>query len=189
MIPEEILLKVNKPSQYLGNEINVVKKDFDNSYIRFALCFPDFYRVGMSNLGLRIIYGLLNSVEDVTCERVFLPEEDLRDFLEKENMGIFSWESKRELMDFDIIGFSLSYELTYTNILKILDLADIPLYSSQRKDYPLIIGGGPCSINPEPLADFFDLFIIGEAEDIILNILRVSISLLFTMFLIIRMER
>ena len=173
MIPEEILLKVNKPSQYLGNEINVVKKDFDNSYIRFALCFPDFYRVGMSNLGLRIIYGLLNSIEDVTCERVFLPEEDLRDFLEKENMGIFSWESKRNLKDFDMVGFSLSYELTYTNILKILDLADIPLYSSQRKNYPLIIGGGPCSINPEPLADFFDLFIIGEAEEVILEIIDI----------------
>ena len=173
MIPEEILLKVNKPSQYLGNEINVAKKDFDNSYIRFALCFPDLYTVGMSNLGFRIIYGLLNSIEDVTCERVFLPEEDLIDFLEKERIGIFSWESKRNLKDFDMVGFSLSYELTYTNILKILDLADIPLYSSQRKNYPLIIGGGPCSINPEPLADFFDLFIIGEAEEVILEIIDI----------------
>jgi radical SAM family uncharacterized protein len=173
MILDKILLKVNKPAQYLGNEVNVIKKDFDKSYIRFALCFPDFYTVGMSNLGFRIIYGLLNSIEDVTCERVFLPEPDLMEFLEKENIGIFSWELKKRLADFDIIGFSLSYELTYTNILKILDLANIPLYSSQRKDHPLIIAGGPCSINPEPLADFFDLFIIGEAEEAIIKLIDI----------------
>jgi len=109
----------------------------------------------MSNLGLRIIYGILNNIEDVVCERVFLPEPDLEKFLEKENTRIFSWESKRRLVDFDIIGFSLSYELTYPNVLKILDLADIPLYSRERKDYPLIIAGGPCSINPEPLLSRF----------------------------------
>ncbi|MCM8791591.1 MAG: TIGR03960 family B12-binding radical SAM protein [Candidatus Omnitrophica bacterium] len=174
MISEEILLKFKSPVQYLGNELNVLKKDFSKVYIRFALCFPDVYEVGMSNLGLRIIYGLLNSIEDVVCERVFLPQSDLQEFLFREKKKIFSWESKRDLNDFDILGFCLSYELNYTGILKILELADIPFFFKERGEgYPLVIGGGFCTLNPEPLADFFDLFIIGEAEEVILEFIDI----------------
>ncbi|MCM8782887.1 MAG: TIGR03960 family B12-binding radical SAM protein [Candidatus Omnitrophica bacterium] len=174
MIPESIFIKLNRPAQYLGEELNAVKKDFEKAYIRFALCFPDTYAVAMSNLGLRIIYGILNSIEDVVCERVFLPEPDLENILRQRITGIFSWESKRDLDEFDIVGFSLSFELNYTGVLKIMELGGIPLFSKDRdEDYPLILGGGFCTLNPEPIADFFDLFIIGEAEEVILKLIEV----------------
>jgi radical SAM family uncharacterized protein len=170
---EEFLLQVRKPAQYIGREWNVTKKDFAQSEIKFALCFPDLYEVGMSNLGVRIIYGILNSIPDVCCERFFSPALDMEGILRNRNLGILSLESKRSLREFDMVGFSLGYELTYTNVLNILDLAKFPLKSSLRDlAYPLIIGGGPCVMNPEPLWEFFDLFIIGEAEEAIVELIN-----------------
>lgn len=168
---EDTLLQVQKPARYIGGEWNVSKKDFDKAGIKFALCFPDLYEVGMSNLGLRIIYAILNNLADVSCERFFSPGTDLEKVLRNNQKEIFSLESKRRLKEFDIIGFSLAYELGYTNVLNILDLGGIPFKSSSRDhNYPLIIGGGPCALNPEPMHEFFDLFIIGEAEEAILEI-------------------
>jgi len=172
---EEALLKVEKPAQYLGNEFNCFHKDFSKAYIRFALCFPDVYSVGMSNLGFRIIYGLLNTLDDVVCERVFYPAYDLEVLLRSLKTGILSWESKKRLRDFDILGFSLSHEVSYMNVLHMLELSDIPVFSKERntQDLPLLIAGGPCVLNPEPIADFFDLFIIGEAEETILEFIEI----------------
>lgn len=171
---EKILEKVYKPARYLGNEWNVSHKAQDCSNrtcLKFALCFPDLYEIGMSHLGFRIIYGLLNETEGLSCERVFAPAQDLEDLLRKEDIPLASLESGSPLYKFDIIGFSLSHELLYTNILNILELAQIPLYARERNaNYPLIIGGGYASINPEPLADFFDCFVIGEAEEVILEL-------------------
>jgi len=171
---EELLLQVNRPSQYIGREWNVSKKDFDKADIRFALCFPDLYEVGMSNLGIRILYGILNKIEDVTCERFFSPAIDMEKLLRNKNLEIFSLESGKRLREFDMIGFSLGYELNYTNVLNILDLGRIPLESSLRShSHPLVIGGGPCVSNPEPLHEFFDLFVIGEAEEAIVEIIDI----------------
>lgn len=171
---DDLLLQVNKPSQYIGREWNVSKKDFDKADIRFALCFPDLYEVGMSNLGIRILYGILNKIEDVTCERFFSPAIDMEKLLRNKNLEIFSLESGKRLGDFDMIGFSLGYELDYTNVLNILDLGRIPLESSLRNNsHPLVIGGGPCVSNPEPLYEFFDLFVIGEAEEAIVEIIDI----------------
>ena len=169
---EDLLLKVNKPSQYMGQEINSVKKDFTAANIRFAIAFADLYEVGMSNLGLRIIYGLLNNIPDVVCERFFSPQQDMEDALRRENRQILSLDSRRKLNEFDLAGFSLGSELDYTNVLNILELGNIPLKSAER-DYrqPLVIGGGPCTLNPEPLHAFFDLFFIGEAEEAALEII------------------
>jgi radical SAM family uncharacterized protein len=165
---EDILLQVNKPGRYIGGEWNSPKKDFDKAYIKFALSFPDLYEVGMSNLGLRILYGILNNIPDTCCERVFACDCDMENILRDKRMEIFSLESRRGLREFDIIGFSLGSELNYTNVLNILDLGCVPLQASLRDhNYPLVIGGGPCALNPEPLHEFFDLFVIGEAEDLI----------------------
>lgn len=168
------LLQVRKPARYIGNEWNVSKKPFENADVKFALCFPDLYEVGMSNLGIRIIYGILNSITGVVCERFFSPAQDLEDMLRSNKMEIFSLESKRRLREFDIAGFSMGYELSYTNILSLLDLGSVPLKSSMRDaSWPLVIGGGPCTANPEPVHEFFDLFVIGEAEDAIGEIIEV----------------
>ena len=171
---EYILEQVYKPARYLGNEWNVSHKAQDCSNkacLKFALCFPDLYEIGMSHLGFRIIYGLLNETEGLSCERVFAPAQDLEDLLRKEDIPFTSLESGLPLYKFDIIGFSLSHELLYTNILNILELAHIPLYARERgANYPLIIGGGYVCVNPEPLADFFDCFVIGEAEEVILEL-------------------
>jgi radical SAM family uncharacterized protein len=170
---EDVLLEVNKPGRYIGQEWNVAKKDFDKSSIKFALCFPDLYEVGMSNLGMRILYGILNNAEDVCCERFFSPDIDMEKSLHSKQLQIFSLESQKKLKEFDFIGFSLGYELSYTNVLNILELGAIPLQSSLRSHaYPLVIGGGPCALNPEPMHDFFDLFVIGEAEEVILQIVE-----------------
>ena len=170
----DILSQVYKPGRYIGQEWNVAKKDFEKAEIKFALCFPDLYEVGMSNLGLRILYGLLNNIAGVCCERFFSPEMDMESLLRNNHMEISSLENKKSLRSFDLVGFSIGYELDYTNILNILDLSLIPLKSSLRDDsYPLIIGGGPCTLNPEPLHDFFDLFVIGEAEEAIVEIIEV----------------
>jgi len=171
---EDILLQVNKPARYIGQEWNIAKKDFNQAKIKFALCFPDLYEVGMSNLGLRIIYNLLNNIEDVTCERVFAPDLDMERHLRNSGQEIFSLESRHRLQEFDFLGFSLSFELDYTNVLNILDLGKLPLKASLRNQaYPLVIGGGACVMNPEPIAEFFDFFVIGEAEEVILEIIDI----------------
>ncbi|MDD4953779.1 MAG: TIGR03960 family B12-binding radical SAM protein [Candidatus Omnitrophica bacterium] len=167
---EDILLQVKKPAQYIGQEWNVSRKDFQASQIKFALCFPDLYEIGMSNLALRIIYDILNSLPEVCCERFFAPDTDMEGILRSSNTRIPSLESHRPLREFDIIGFSLGSELDYTNILNILDLGSIPLEAGLRDHtYPLVIGGGPCVLNPEPMHEFFDLFVVGEAEELLLE--------------------
>jgi len=163
---EDLLNKVHRPAQYLGHEWNAAKKDFSSAEVSFALGFADLYEVGMSNLGLRIIYGVLNNLPGVVCERFFAPEADMEAALRNSKTRLFSWESNQKLINFDFLGFSLGSELNYSNVLNILDLAGLPLNSGLRNfEHPLVIGGGPCTLNPEPLADFFDLFIIGEAEE------------------------
>ncbi|MCX5699354.1 MAG: TIGR03960 family B12-binding radical SAM protein [Candidatus Omnitrophica bacterium] len=170
---EDLLVNVHRPAQYLGNEWNANKGGFSSCVLSFALGFPDLYEVGMSNLGLRIIYGVLNNIPGVVCERFFAPEADMEASLKNAKRRLFSWESNQELISFDMLGFSLGSELNYTNVLSILDLAGLPLESSLRnQEYPLVIGGGPCTLNPEPMAVFFDLFIIGEAEEAIVELLN-----------------
>ena len=170
---EDLFVNVHRPAQYLGNEWNASQKDFASSLVSFALGFPDLYEVGMSNLGLRIIYGVLNNMPGVVCERFFALEADMEASLKNAKRRLFSWESNQALINFDLLGFSLGSELNYTNVLSILDLAGLPLESALRnQEYPLVIAGGPCTLNPEPLADFFDLFIIGEAEEAIVELLH-----------------
>ncbi|MDP2941599.1 MAG: TIGR03960 family B12-binding radical SAM protein [Candidatus Omnitrophota bacterium] len=169
---DDFLLQVQKPGRYIGNEWNVSRKDFHRAGIKFALCFPDLYEVGMSNLGIRILYGLLNNIPDVACERVFACAQDLEKILRESRREIFSLESQIPLSAFDIVGFSLGSELDYTNVLNILELGNIPLEASLRDHrHPLVIGGGPCALNPEPMHEFFDLFAIGEAEDLIIELI------------------
>ena len=161
-----ILARVQKPARYLGNEWNSIHKDHARAAVRMVLAFPDLYEVGMSNQGLKILYECVNSRPDFLMERVFAPATDMEELMRKHNLPLFALESLRPLTEFDLIGFSLQYELSYTNVLNMLDLAGIPLYSSERKETdPLVIGGGPCVFNPEPLAPFFDLFVLGEAEE------------------------
>lgn len=165
---EDLLLQVRKPARYIGQEWNVSRKNFGDAAIKFALVFPDLYEVGMSNLGTRIVYSVLNSSPDVACERFFSVDDDMEEKLRSAGESIFSLESRKPLRDFDIVGFSLDSELDYTNVLRILDLGSVPLKATQRNHtHPLVIGGGGCTLNPEPMHEFFDLFIIGEAEDII----------------------
>lgn len=170
-----ILSRIQKPSQYLGGEVNVIKKDFDVAKVRVCLIFPDKYEVGMSHLGLKILYQILNDLPDVVAERCFAPEPDLEEILRKENIPLFSLESKRPLSDFDILGFSLTYELTYTNVLNILDLAGIPLWQKDRSDSdPLVIAGGSCTMNVEPMADFLDAAVLGDGEEVVGDVARCS---------------
>ncbi|MFC1918417.1 TIGR03960 family B12-binding radical SAM protein [Chloroflexota bacterium] len=161
-----ILHQVKKPARYTGGEWNSIVKDWDKTPIRVVLIYPDLYEIGMSNMALPILYGLLNSQPDVLAERAFAPWVDMEAAMRKENIPLFSLESKHPLKDFDIIGFSLGYELTYTNVLNMLDLAQIPVKASERHDsHPLVIAGGSCALNPEPMADFIDFFIIGDGEE------------------------
>lgn len=167
-----VLPLVEKPARYIGTEVGCVKKDPSTVGIRFAFCFPDLYEIGMSHLGMRILYGLINSREDSWCERVFAPAADMEAQLRQRDMPLFALESGDELSVFDIIGFTIGYELCYTNILNMLDLARIPLRTEDRTEgHPLIIGGGPCVCNSEPLADFFDLFMLGEGEEVVSELL------------------
>jgi radical SAM family uncharacterized protein len=171
---DDILYQASKPARYTGGEWNSVIKDWSATPIRVALAFPDLYEVGMSNMALPILYKILNDQADVLAERVYAPWIDMEMLLRQHSLPLFSLETKHPLADFDIIGFSLGYELTYTNVLNMLDLAKIPLLSHQRNDsYPVIIAGGSCALNPEPMADFIDLFVIGEAEEAILKLLEV----------------
>lgn len=166
-LSDEILLSVDKPARYLGNEINAVYKDpsADPSMIRFAMCFPDVYEIGMSHLGIQILYDMFNRREDVWCERVYSPWTDLDALMRKNHIPLFALESQDPVMDFDFLGITLQYEMCYSNVLQVLDLSGIPLMASDRGEgCPIVIGGGPCTYNPEPLADFFDMFYIGEGE-------------------------
>lgn len=162
---DEILMRVEKPARYIGNEVNAIVKDKTNIALRFAMCFPDVYEIGMSHLGIQILYSMLNEWEDVWCERVYSPWPDLDQIMRKESIPLFGLESQEPVKDMDFLGITIQYEMCYTNILQILDLSQIPLLAKDRgEDMPIVIGGGPCVYNPEPIADFFDLFYIGEGE-------------------------
>ena len=162
---DEILMRVEKPARYIGNEVNAIVKDKEKIALRFAMCFPDVYEIGMSHLGIQILYSMLNEWEDVWCERVYSPWADLDQIMRKESIPLFGLESQEPVKDMDFLGITIQYEMCYTNILQILDLSQIPLLAKDRgEDMPIVIGGGPCVYNPEPIADFFDLFYIGEGE-------------------------
>jgi len=164
-LSERVLMSVEKPARYIGNELNAVMKDKDDVKVRFVMCFPDVYEIGMSHLGIQILYHMFNEMEDVWCERVYSPWPDLDKIMRRENIPLFALESQDPVRDFDFLGITLQYEMCYTNILQILDLSRIPLFSNERgENDPIVIGGGPCAYNPEPIADFFDLFYIGEGE-------------------------
>ncbi len=164
-LTDEALLTIEKPERYIGNEVNSVVKDKGQIDIRFAFCFPDVYEIGMSHLGIQILYGMFNSYDDVWCERVYSPWMDMDALMREKNIPLFALESQDPVKDFDFLGFTIQYEMCYTNILQVLDLSGIPLKSADRTwDDPIVIGGGPCTYNPEPIADFFDIFYIGEGE-------------------------
>ena len=169
---ERILLRVQKPARYTGGEYNEIIKDKANVDVRFAMCFPDTYEIGMSNLGLRILYGSMNEAESVWCERAFAPWGDMEEEMRKADIPLYALESGDSLKEFDFVGFSLGYEMAYTNVLNMLDLAHIPLHSDQRgEDDPIIVAGGTCVYNGEPLADFIDIFSLGEGEDVTLEMI------------------
>ncbi|MBQ9277450.1 MAG: TIGR03960 family B12-binding radical SAM protein [Lachnospiraceae bacterium] len=164
-LKERILMNIEKPARYIGNEVNIVKKDLDDIDIRFAICFPDVYEIGMSYLGIQILYDFFNRRNDTYCERVYSPWPDLDAIMRKEDIPLFSLETQSPISDFDWLGITIQYEMCYTNILQILELSKIPIWAKDRKKGDtLVIGGGPCTVNPEPLADFFDMFYIGEGE-------------------------
>ena len=164
---DEILLKIEKPARYIGNEVNSVMKDPEKVSIRFAMCFPDVYEIGMSHLGIQILYDMFNKREDVWCERVYSPWTDLDQIMRERKIPLFALESQDPVKEFDFLGITLQYEMCYTNILQVLDLSGIPLAAEERTDEdPIVIGGGPCTYNPEPLAEFFDLFYMGEGETV-----------------------
>lgn len=170
---DRLLYRVEKPARYLGNELNSVHKEVKEGMIRFAFCFPDIYEIGMSHLGMQIIYHLLNQIEDVYCERVFAPAVDMEQEMRANQIPLFGLESREPIEGFDFVGFTLQYELSYTNILNMLDLAGIPIYAAERDEsHPLVIVGGPCSYNAEPIADFVDIVILGEAEEVLPDILK-----------------
>ena len=170
---EHILPKVQKPARYTGGEYNAVVKDRRAVDVRYALCFPDTYEIGMSNLGCRILYGLMNQQEGVWCERCYAPWGDMEEEMRREGLLLYGLESGDPISDFDIIGFSLGYEMAYSNVLNMLDLAGLPLRSEDRPELtPLIVAGGTCAYNPEPLAPFIDLFVLGEGEDVTLEYIQ-----------------
>jgi len=169
---DKYLLKVEKPAQYLGNEINSIHKD--DFKARMCLFFPDIYEVGMSNLGIRILYSLMNRVEGFSLERGFSPMEDMENLMRENGIPMFSLESKTPLKEFDVVGFSLSYEMCYPNVLNALDLAGIPVESKDRgEEYPLIMAGGTCMMNPVPMEKFLDFVVIGDGEDVMVKIAEV----------------
>lgn len=164
-LSDDILMQVDKPARYIGNELNMIKKNPADVDIRFAMCFPDVYEIGMSHLGIQILYEMYNRREDVYCERVYSPWPDLHNIMKEQRIPLFALETQDPVKDFDFVGITLQYEMCYTNILQILDLSQIPIWQKDRTDNdPLIICGGPCTYNPEPVADFVDLFYIGEGE-------------------------
>ena len=164
-LSDEILMKIEKPARYIGHEINSVVKDKKAVDVRFCMCFPDVYEIGMSHLGIQILYDMFNSFEDTWCERVYSPWPDLDAIMREEKIPLFALESQEPVKKMDFLGITLQYEMCYTNILQVLDLAGIPLINEERTwEDPIVIGGGPCAYNPEPIAPFFDLFYIGEGE-------------------------
>lgn len=164
-LSDEILMSVEKPARYTGNEINMVKKDPASVDVRFCMCFPDVYEIGMSHLGIQILYDMFNQWEDTYCERVYSPWPDLDKIMREKHIPLFALESQQPIKEFDFLGITLQYEMCYTNILQVLDLSGIPLYTKDRTlDDPFVVCGGPCTYNPEPIADFFDLVYIGEGE-------------------------
>ncbi len=164
-LSNEILMQIEKPERYIGNEVNSVVKNKEDVDIRFAFCFPDVYEIGMSHLGIQILYDMFNKRSDVWCERVYSPWMDLDRVMREKQIPLFALESQDPVKDFDFLGFTLQYEMAYTNILQVLDLSGIPLHASERaEEDPIVVGGGPCAYNPEPIAEFFDLFYIGEGE-------------------------
>jgi radical SAM family uncharacterized protein/radical SAM-linked protein len=170
---EEVLPKVTKPARYTGGELNSIVKSPENTSVRIALAFPDIYEVGMSNLGLRILYHILNSIDDVAAERVFAPAPDMANEMRRNNIPLFSLESTSPVKEFDVLGFSLAYELTYTTVLEMLNLAGIPLQSTDRDaSDPIVIAGGHCTSNPEPMAEFIDAFVIGDGEEVVLELVE-----------------
>lgn len=171
-LSDEILLKVDKPARYIGNEVNAVMKKKEEIDIRFAFVFPDVYEIGMSHLGIQILYDMLNRRDDIWCERVYSPWTDLDQIMREKKIPLFALESQDPIKDFDFIGITIQYEMCYTNILQVLDLAQIPMFAKDRtEEHPIVIGGGPCTYNPEPLADFFDLFYIGEGETVFYDLM------------------
>ena len=164
---EKILNKVQKPGRYTGGECKSIVKDKQDVDIRYAFCFPDTYEIGMSHLGMKILYGLVNDREDAACERVFAPWTDMEEQMRLHNVPLFTLESMDPVKEFDMVGFTLQYEMSYTNMLNMLSLADIPIFSKDRKSLtPIIVAGGPCVCNSEPVADFVDLCMLGEGEEV-----------------------
>ena len=176
-LEHEVLQSVLKPSRYTGGEWNAVRKDWSQVDCTFALALPDVYEVGMSNLGLAILYEALNRQENIAAERVYAPWTDMEQEMRTRHTPLFSLETRHELAAFDLFGFSLQYEMIYSNVLNMLDLAGIPLWSKDRgEDMPFIVGGGPCVYNVEPIADFFDFFIVGEGEEAIVEVSQALIA-------------
>ncbi len=166
-LSDDILLNIEKPARYIGGEVNSVMKDKNEVDIRFAMCFPDVYEIGMSHLGIQILYDMFNRREDVWCERVYSPWTDLDKVMREQHIPLFALESQDPIKTFDFLGITIQYEMCYTNILQVLELSQIPMHAKERtEEDPIVIGGGPCAYNPEPLADFFDLFYIGEGETV-----------------------
>lgn len=171
---DKLLFNVNKPYQYAGNELHSYNKDFESADVRFAIAFPDKYEVGASNLGHRIIYDILNSIDGCMCDRAYAPDVDCKEELKKQGLSLYGVESKIYLSDFDLLGFSLQYELAYPTVLAMLEMANIPVFNKERTDkHPIILSGGPCTYNPEPIKDFIDGFLIGDGEDILIEVVKV----------------
>ncbi len=171
-LDDSLLMNVEKPARYTGGEWNMAVKDPGEADVRFAFCFPDIYEVGMSHLGMKILYHVLNRRDDTYCERVFAPWVDMEKVMREKGIPLFSLETKDPVKEFDIIGFTLQYEMSYTNVLNMLDLAGIPVLSEERNNsHPFVCAGGPCACNPEPLANFIDFFVVGEGEEVILEII------------------
>lgn len=171
---DDILYLVEKPSRYIGDEVNSVQKNITKDMMRFGFCFPDVYEVGMSHLGSHILYGALNEVEDIYCERVYSPWIDMEKIMRDKEVPLFTMETRTDISKMDVLGFTLQYELSYTNILNMLDLANIPLRSKDRtEDHPIIMAGGPCAYNPEPMADIVDFFSLGEGEEVLVEVMGV----------------
>lgn len=171
----KLLEQVERPGQYLGNEWGAIRKDFDkNSACRMVLAFPDIYELGMSNFGLKILYQIINDLDGFMVDRTYAPAKDMEALMRENNLPLWAWESKKTVKEFDLLGFSLQYELTYTNVLNMLELSDMEVFASERKNlFPLVFGGGPSSVNPEPMANFFDFFLIGDGEESAPHVMRI----------------
>ena len=172
-LSDEILMKVEKPARYIGNELNSIVKNKDEVDIRLAMCFPDVYEIGMSHLGIQILYDMFNRREDTWCERVYSPWPDLHKIMKEQHIPLFGLESQEPIKDLDFLGITIQYEMCYTNILQVLDLSKVPMMATDRsEDDPIVIGGGPCTYNPEPIAPFFDIFYMGEGETVYKDLIK-----------------